>query len=353
MTESRTRAALVAIFAFALLATLPAVVSAGSSPAVGPEVAAVVQPGGGALSGVLAQATPTNTPNIPATQTQVALLQTATALAATQTALVPSSTPTSTPNATQTVVAATATAAARATQTAVAALTQVVGNPTPSPTVVLTPGVPSGACATAVGNVCTISSHPNNPSPTTMSGTWTKTGSGTYNVTATGPANTIPGSVPAIFLPTTIGVEGFFTTCTAVPAAAPFTTTCAGNTVGDVLQGGVIVVRFATTTGPFDVRGIAAGPGLLVPLPPPPPPAGLPPVVPQVAIPAVPRPPVQFIPSAPAPLLPPMSPVAPLQAGAAPARFPEIPVIPEADSVLLLLGGLAAVGALAAWRRRA
>ncbi len=341
MTESRTRAALVAILLFALLATLPAVVSASSSPAASRDVAAVVPPAGSALSGVLAQATPTFTPTSTPTPTPTSTPTPTN-----------TSTPTPTPNATQTVVAATATAAARATQTAVAALTQVVGNPSPSPTVVLTPGVPTGACATAVGNVCTISSHPNNPSPTTMSGTWIKTGSGTYNVTATGPANTIPSSVPAIFLPTTIGVEGFFTTCTAVPAAAPFTTTCAGNTVGDVLQGGVIVVRFATATGPFDVRGIAAGPGLLVPLPPPPPPAGLPPAVPQVAIPAVPRPPVQFIPSAPAPLLPPMSPVAPLQAGGPPARFPEIPVIPEADSVLLLLGGLAAIGALAAIRRR-
>jgi hypothetical protein len=289
------------------------------------------------------------TPNVAGGQVTVAIGTGITEVIYTD--VVPGVTPSVTPTPTRTPTP-TLTTAQQATATAAVALTQVAGNPTPTPTVVLTPGVPSGACATAVGNVCTINNHPNNPSPTNMSGTWTKTGSGTYNVTATGPANTIPGSVPAIFLPTTIGVEGFFTTCTAVPAAAPFTTTCAGNTVGDVLQGGVIVVRFATTTGPFDVRGIAAGPGLLVPLPPPPPPAGLPPAVPQVAIPAVPRPPVQFIPSAPAPLLPPMSPVAPLQAGAAPARFPEIPVIPEADSVLLLLGGLAAIGALAAIRRR-
>jgi MYXO-CTERM domain-containing protein len=79
------------------------------------------------------------------------------------------------------------------------------------------------------------------------------------------------------------------------------------------------------------------------------PPAGLPAAIPQVAIPAVPRPPVQFIPSAPGPLLPPIGRLGPLQA---PAQYPEIPVIPESDTVVLLLGGLAALGAVAVVRRR-
>jgi hypothetical protein len=71
--------------------------------------------------------------------------------------------------------------------------------------------------------------------------------------------------------------------------------------------------------------------GTVVPiLPPPPPPLLLPP----------PPPP-------PPPLLPPPPP--PVMAGAR-APMPEVPVIPEADSLLLLVGGLAALGGLAAFR---
>src|SRR5262249_8044965 len=73
--------------------------------------------------------------------------------------------------------------------------------------------------------------------------------------------------------------------------------------------------------------------------------------VPQVGIPAVPRPPVQFIPSPPPPLLPPGGAIPPLQGGAPPS-YPAVPVIPEADSVLLLGAGLAALGAFAALRKR-
>ena len=39
-------------------------------------------------------------------------------------------------------------------------------------------------------------------------------------------------------------------------------------------------------------------------------------------------------------------------AGMAPAAYPEVPVIPEADTVVLLIGGLAALGAVAALRGR-
>jgi uncharacterized repeat protein (TIGR01451 family) len=72
---------------------------------------------------------------------------------------------------------------------------------------------------------------------------------------------------------------------------------------------------------------------------------------PQVAIPAAPRPPVQFIPTAPLPLLPPPGPGMGMMAGAPPA-MPGVPVIPEADTVGLLAGGLLALGALAWLRSR-
>jgi hypothetical protein len=71
----------------------------------------------------------------------------------------------------------------------------------------------------------------------------------------------------------------------------------------------------------------------------------------------IPPPPLEFVPQPPPPpLLPPGAPVPPLQGAAAgapspPARYPAVPVIPEADSLLLLAGGLAAVGAFAWWRR--
>ncbi|HLI27632.1 MAG TPA: hypothetical protein VKZ60_11200, partial [Chloroflexota bacterium] len=73
----------------------------------------------------------------------------------------------------------------------------------------------------------------------------------------------------------------------------------------------------------------------------------------------LPPPPLEFVPQPPPPpLLPPGAPIPPLQSAAPvgappspPARYPAVPVIPEADSLLLLVGGLAAVGAFAWWRR--
>ncbi|HLH26722.1 MAG TPA: hypothetical protein VK066_29715, partial [Chloroflexota bacterium] len=69
-------------------------------------------------------------------------------------------------------------------------------------------------------------------------------------------------------------------------------------------------------------------------------------------LPVLPPPPLEFIPPPPPPLLPPPPP-APTGA-AAPARgaFPEVPVIPEADSLGLLAAGLAGLGAVVGWRGR-
>jgi hypothetical protein len=70
-------------------------------------------------------------------------------------------------------------------------------------------------------------------------------------------------------------------------------------------------------------------------------------VVPIGPPPILPPPPFLPPPPPPPPLLPPPPMAPPSMAGAA---MPEVPVIPEADSLLLLVGGLAALGGLAAFR---
>jgi hypothetical protein len=87
-----------------------------------------------------------------------------------------------------------------------------------------------------------------------VTGRWTKTGSGAFAFTTTGPANTTPGGVATLVLFTTIGQEHF--PCAPMPASPPFTTTCAGSTIGDVILGANVSVlvplvggSFATLTG--------------------------------------------------------------------------------------------------------
>jgi hypothetical protein len=86
------------------------------------------------------------------------------------------------------------------------------------------------------------------------------------------------------------------------------------------------------------------------PFPPVPPPFIVPPILPPL------------LPPPPPPLLPPPAPpLAACPPGCPPTQvtpqqpmmqFPEVPVIPEADSLALLVGGLAALGILAGWRAR-
>jgi hypothetical protein len=54
----------------------------------------------------------------------------------------------------------------------------------------------------------------------------------------------------------------------------------------------------------------------------------------------------------PPPQLVPQAPVVAAGRAVASSSFPEVPVVPEADSLVLVLGGLAAVGGLAAYQRR-
>ncbi len=176
-------------------------------------------------------ATPTD---LPATATVKALTATPTDLPATATVRALTATPTDLP-ATATVRALTATPTDLPATATVRALTR-----TPTPTLSLpvlppsgTPGVP---CTTVVGGTCRVAGG--------VTGTWTKTSSGVFTVTATAPPGALAG-IPAIQLPTTANPAGetFFTACSAVTGPGS-TTTCTGTTTGDVLQGATIVITY-------------------------------------------------------------------------------------------------------------
>jgi hypothetical protein len=63
--------------------------------------------------------------------------------------------------------------------------------------------------------------------------------------------------------------------------------------------------------------------------------------------PLLPPPPLQFLPPPPPPLLPPPPPPPPT---APQPAYPEVPIIPEADSLFLVVGGLVAAGGLVGLR---
>jgi hypothetical protein len=126
------------------------------------------------------------------------------------------------------------------TQTVVAAQQTQQAAPPPAST-------GSGQCAVAVGLTCTIAGNVN--------GAWTKTNSGSFTFTAVASATVIANDgFPILFMPTTAGVEQFNFTCTA-PTGPGASVTCAGTTVGDLLQGATVTVRFVTTGGFQDVTG--------------------------------------------------------------------------------------------------
>jgi hypothetical protein len=177
-----------------------------------------------------------------------------------------------------------------------------------------TTGQPNTPCAGAVGQTCTVTGG--------VTGPWTKRASGSFAFTAVGPGGTLPLSFPTVFIPTTIGVENI--PCNQLPAAAPFTATCVGNTVGDVLQGATITVRFVQAAGgTADVTGVATGPGA----------AGAVPIAP-VAVPvAAARQPIVI-----GPLLPPIPPLPPLP--------PPPPFPPFAPGGMGQLGGIGQMGGM-------
>lgn len=312
---------------------------------------ATLHPATQTVLALTATSTRTPSPTIhPATQTILALTATSTSTAtihpATQTvlALTATSTPTATIHpATQTVLALTATS----TPTATATLHPLTATALAlTPTVTLTPvSVPPGqnapptsgqpgvpACNQA-GQVVTVVG--------VVSGTLTCVASATFALTATGPAGTLVGGVPAVFIPTTAGVESY----ACGPVSAARTTTCTGRTLGNPLQGATITVRFPLGGGgTADVTGVANGPG---PVPTPGSVAVIPAIPPPGLLPGGPPP----------PLLPPLPPPFLLAPGVVPgpplapfeAAPPGPPVIPEAEPLLLLAAGL---GTLALLRSR-
>jgi len=200
-------------------------------------------------------------------------------------------------------------------------------------------GINGTATGIGIGSTCPITGQ--------LTGSATITGSATWNVTvAAAPAGALVGVAPVAFaLTTTNSVapgEGPFA-CPAL-AAAGAAVTCNFTTVGNPLIGTTVAVCF--TTPGVGVGGVTCVFGQVGPATNVRPPVILP------NLPVLPPPPLEFIPPPPPPLLPPPPP-APTGAAAAPVRgaFPEVPVIPEADSLFLVIGGLVALGGLVGYRR--
>jgi len=157
-----------------------------------------------------------------------------------------------------------------------------------------------------------------------------------WSLTARVPAGVAVGVVPFAVLATTNGLQGF--PCAPVVAGAT-TVTCVGTTAANALLSSTATVVFAP--GVIAV-GTVTGPGGAVPPSPLPARALLPP-------PFVPPPPLVLPPPPPPPLVPVLPPplLAVPPAGTADAG---VPVIPEADTLLLLIASLLGI---AAWSRRA
>jgi hypothetical protein len=211
-------------------------------------------------------------------------------------------------------------------------------------------GVATNPCVVTIGQVCQVTGA--------ITGSATITGSASWNITVTAPpAGALVGGIPQAFALTTanaVGLgEGPFP-CSAFVAGTA--TTCAFVTAGNPLLGTTVAVCYppAAVGGlPLCVVGTVTGVGVIAPIVPPvvPPPV-FPPVAPPISPPLLPPPPQQFIPPPPPPLLPPPPP-APTGALTVPsaAAYPAVPVIPEADSFLLVVGGLVALSGLVGYRR--
>lgn len=175
--------------------------------------------------------------------------------------------------------------------------------------------------------------------------TGTQTGSFTWTVSATLPPAPAAGLGGPVFVtPTTAFPAGEAVFCTGGPAAGrvPGTVfTCTARTTGNPFLGAPAFLVFpavGAAVGPVVGPAILTGPGV-------PAAAAVAPAA-AVGLPLLPP----FPPLLPPP--PPLLPPPPSVMGAGQMRMPEVPVIPEADSLPLLLGGLAALGALAGWRAR-
>ncbi len=192
-------------------------------------------------------------------------------------------------------------------------------------------GVATNACASLIGQTCQVTGA--------ITGSTTITGSATWNITvAAAPAGAVANVAPVAFALTTTNPvapgEGPFP-CAVLPAVGG-ATNCNFTTTGNPLNGNTVAVCFTTAAAPVCVIGTVTGPGARPPI-----------ILPN--LPVLPPPPLEFIPPPPPPLLPPPPP-APTGAVAPRAAFPEVPVIPEADSLFLVIGGLVALGGLVGYR---
>ena len=139
----------------------------------------------------------------------------------------------------------------------------------------------------------------------------------------------------AVFVPPTVclGVAGGFGTDLGFPGG--FGTNLGGSGLATLTN-----TASATGTGLVSATSTAVTTSVTcLPFPP----GQFPP------FPLLPPPPLEFLPPPPPPLLPPPPPQL-FQPGPSMAGFPDVPVIPEADTVFLFLGGLVALGAVAGLR---
>jgi hypothetical protein len=235
-----------------------------------------------------------------------------------------SPTPTSTPTVTPTrTLTPTVTPTPTATRTPIATPTPTVLTVQQAISLVRVSGQQSTPCASQVGQTCQVGGA--------VRGSGTVVGSMTWNLTATTPPGVAPGTIAVAVFSTTAGLQGF--SCAPLAAGGAMVS-CVGTTAANALQSSVVTVVFApgvmavgTVSGPGG--GATAGnPGGILTLP----------LLP---------PPLPLLPPAPLPLLVP-PPVADRQ-GAAPRL--EVPVIPEGDSLALLLTGLIVIFGGAAMRQ--
>jgi hypothetical protein len=172
-----------------------------------------------------------------------------------------------------------------------------------------------------IGNIGSPGLGVNGLSGTTV--TFTTTTAGLTIPSITIPAGSL-GPICTTGIPVTIGTSVAITEVVPTGFTLQSVTgaTLAGNTATLTIVAGVNTVTFTNATNTV--------------------------IIPN-NLPLLPPPPLQFIPPPPPPLLPPPPP-APMAGARAPAGFPEVPVIPEADSLFLVVGGLVALGGLVGLR---
>jgi uncharacterized repeat protein (TIGR01451 family) len=172
-------------------------------------------------------------------------------------------------------------------------------------------------------------------------------------VTDTLPANVALGSANATVGTCSGGPGSTTVTCSIGTLNAGASATLTITVVPTPAAIGTTLTNTVTATGAglppataTSVTPVAGGPFPPTGFPP-----GVPPVGPSLAganLPVVPPPPLEFIPPPGPPPFPP--PPAGGLAGAPRGPFPEVPTIPEADSLFLMVGGLVALAGLMALR---